>query len=79
MKAYLTWDTSGEYLWLTTPYKNNKTLLWESEHDTPKNKIKVIDGTLEFYCWEAINIGINRTIYKLNQSELKEIQQYAIA
>jgi len=78
MECYLTWDISGEYLWLTTPYKNRKTHKWESEHETPQNKIPVKKGTLEFYCWDAVNTAFPPCIYKINPIELQEIKKYAV-
>ena len=78
MQAYLTWDTTGEHLWLTTPYKDKKQNIWKAEHTTPFNKIKVKRNTLEFYCWEAINTPYASGVYKLNKKELDEVLNYAI-
>lgn len=78
MQNYITWDPSGEYLWLTTPYKNKKTNLWESEYDNPETKVPLPKGTVEFYCWRAVNDPFPRNIYKLSVNELEEIKTYAI-
>lgn len=79
MECYLTWDLTGEYLWFTTPYRNREKHVWESEHETPENKIPVVNGTLEFFCWEAVNLAFPPCIYKLSGLELKEVKKYAIA
>ena len=79
MECYLTWDTTGEYLWYTTPYRNKEERKWEAEHTTPENKIPVKKGTLEFFCWECVNLAFPSNIVKLTQQQLKEVQKYAIA
>jgi len=78
MSYYLTWDHTGEYLWSTTPYKNKERHIWESEYTTPENKIKVKNGTLEFYCWEAVNLAFPPCIYEPTKQELNEIIKHAI-
>jgi hypothetical protein len=78
MAHYLTWDHTGEYLWSTTPYKNKKEHKWESEYTTPENKIKVKDGTLEFYCWDCVNLAFPPNILKITEQQLNEIKKYAI-
>ena len=77
MEYYLTWDYTGEYLWSTTPYRNTESKVWESEYTTPDNKIPVQDGTLEFHSWEAVNVPFAQNIYKVDETQLLEIQQYA--
>lgn len=79
MECYLTWDTTGEYLWLTTPYRNKEKHIWEAEHTTPENKIPVKDGTLELYCWDCVNLAFPPNILKLNTIQLLEVKKYAIA
>lgn len=78
MNCYLTWDLSGEYLWYTTPYRNEKRHVWQAEHETPDNKIPVVKGTLEFFSWEAVNAPHPSCIYRLDGKELKEVKKYAI-
>jgi hypothetical protein len=78
MKYYLTWDIIGEFLWTTTPYRNNVTYIWESEYTTPANKIPVVEGTLEFYCWEAANAENPSCITSITEEDFYEIRQYAV-
>jgi hypothetical protein len=78
MSYYLTWDFTGEYLWLTTPYKNKELHVWEAEHTNPENKIPVKPGTLEFHCWECVNLAFPPNILKLDQKQLNEVLKHAI-
>lgn len=79
MKYYLTWDMTGEYLWLTTPYKNKQEHRWESEYTNVENKIPVKKGTLEFFCWDCVNTAFSPNIFELNEQQYNEVLKYAIA
>lgn len=74
MNYYITWDLSGEYLWSATPYLNKTTLLWQTEHDTPDNKIRVCDNTLERYCWAAVNSPNPPNIYEITYKQAEELE-----
>lgn len=72
MNYYVTWDVTGEYLWSATPYYNRQTHTWQTEHDTPDNKIKVCNNTLEYYSWEAVNAPNPSNICELTYKQAEE-------